>query len=84
MSRVVLPTNRAREPTLLFLFFAPLLSVLGGRNHFLGVGIFLFIHLLLSSRLMRILQLHGLHLIHLGGLSRDCGSLSTRTSSCRV
>jgi hypothetical protein len=81
MSRVVLPTNHVGEPTLLFLFHAPLLIVLGGSSPFLSVGIFLFIPLLLSSRLLRILWLHGLHQFTSGGLSRDHGSLSIRTSS---
>jgi len=84
MSRVVLPTNCAWEPTLILLFSAPILSVLGGSSPFLGIGIFLIIMLLLPSRLLRILQLHGLHRIHLKDLSRDYDNLSIRNISLWV
>jgi len=80
MSRVVLPTNRAREPNLLFLFCFPILSVLGGHSPFISVGILLLISFLFSSKLLRVIPLCGLHRIHLGGLGMDHDSLRTRTS----
>jgi hypothetical protein len=79
MSGMVFPTNCAGEPTLSLLFSLPLLGVLGRGSPFLIVGIIFLVPLSLSSELLRILQLHGLHQIHLRGLSRVHNSLSTTT-----
>jgi hypothetical protein len=61
MSRMVLPTNSVGELNIIFSLLSPLLIILGGCSPFLSVGIFLLIPLILSSKLLRILQLHGLH-----------------------
>jgi len=55
MSRVVIPTNCACEQYLLFLFHATPLIIFHRINPLVSVGIILFIPLLISSSLLRIL-----------------------------
>jgi len=76
VSRMVLPTNRAGKMTLSFIFSSSLIGVLGGGSPFLIIGIIILVPLFLTSRLLRILWLCGLHRIHVIGLRRDYNSLS--------
>jgi hypothetical protein len=81
MSGMVLPMDCSWEPRFPLLLSAPLLVVFDGGISFLIIEILLVVPFLFSSKLLRILQLRGLHQMHLGGMRGNCNNLSTSSSS---